>query len=198
MECCESCGYGCNGGYLRESWSYWKETGLSTGGLYADKDTCKPYEFPPCAHHIKSKKYEDCSKHHYEEPSCRNKCTNDKYPIDYKKDKTHGKSVYSVEGEESMLKELFTNGPFEVAFEVYEDFLTYKTGVYKQTSGSFLGGHAVKVLGYGVENGVKYWLCANSWNEEWGDQGYFKILRGDDECGIESEGVAGLPDIKAI
>jgi len=61
-----------------------------------------------------------------------------------------------------------------------------------------LGGHAVKVLGYGVENGVKYWLCANSWNEEWGDQGYFKILRGNDECGIESEGVAGLPDIQAM
>lgn len=58
-----------------------------------------------------------------------------------------------------------------------------------------MGGHAVKVLGYGVENGEKYWLCANSWNEEWGNQGYFKILRGDDECGIESEGVAGLPDI---
>lgn len=94
MECCESCGYGCNGGYLKESWSYWKKTGLSTGGLYADKDTCKPYEFPPCAHHIKSKKYEDCSKHHYEEPSCRDKCTNDSYPVDYNKDKTHGKSVY--------------------------------------------------------------------------------------------------------
>ena len=61
-----------------------------------------------------------------------------------------------------------------------------------------MGGHAVKVLGYGVENGVKYWLCANSWNEEWGDQGYFKILRGNDECGIESEGVAGLPDIQAM
>ena len=57
-----------------------------------------------------------------------------------------------------------------------------------------MGGHAVKVLGYGVENGVKYWLCANSWNEEWGDQGYFKILRGNDECGIESEGVAGRSD----
>jgi len=46
-----------------------------------------------------------------------------------------------------------TNGPVEAAFNVYEDFLTYKTGVYKHTTGSLLGGHAVKCLGWGVENG---------------------------------------------
>lgn len=66
-------------------------------------------------------------------------------------------------------------------------------GVYKRTSGQFLGGHAIKLLGWGVENGNKYWLAANSWNEDWGDKGYFKILRGDNECGIEDEIVAGLP-----
>jgi len=32
---------------------------------------------------------------------------------------------------------------------------------------------------------VPYWLIANSWNEEWGDNGTFKILRGANECGIE-------------
>ena len=57
-----------------------------------------------------------------------------------------------------------------------------------------MGGHAIRILGYGVENGEKYWLCANSWNEEWGDNGYIKIRRGTDECGIESQGVAGQVD----
>jgi len=46
-----------------------------------------------------------------------------------------------------------TNGPAEAAFTVYEDFLTYKSGVYKHTSGSALGGHAVKIMGWGNENG---------------------------------------------
>ena len=46
-------------------------------------------------------------------------------------------------------------------------------GVYRHTSGSVLGGHAVKILGYGVENGEKYWLVANSWNPDWGDAGLY-------------------------
>jgi len=53
-----------------------------------------------------------------------------------------------------------------------------------------LGGHAIKVLGWGVENNINYWLCANSWNNSWGDQGFFKIKQGD--CGIDNGMVAGL------
>ena len=34
-----------------------------------------------------------------------------------------------------------------------------------------LGGHAIKILGWGVEGGVDYWLVANSWNSDWGDKG---------------------------
>ena len=49
------------------------------------------------------------------------------------------------------------------------------------------------MLGWGEENGVKYWLMANSWNTGWGDKGFFKILRGEDECGIESEIDTGIP-----
>ena len=45
------------------------------------------------------------------------------------------------------------------------------SGVYKHVKGSLLGGHAVKLLGWGVENGTDYWLLANSWNTDWGDNG---------------------------
>lgn len=61
-----------------------------------------------------------------------------------------------------------TNGPVEAAFEVYSDFMNYKSGVYKHTTGSLEGGHAVKILGWGVENGEDYWLVANSWSPAWG------------------------------
>jgi len=59
----------------------------------------------------------------------------------------------------------------------------------------FLGGHAVKVLGWGIEDGTNYWIVANSWNNNWGDNGFFKIGRGNDECEIEEQIVAGLPKV---
>lgn len=91
-----------------------------------------------------------------------------------------------------MMSEIFKNGPIEGAFTVYEDFLAYKSGVYKHTTGSQLGGHAIKIIGWGVENGTKYWLIVNSWNEGWGDKGTFKILRGSNHCGIENSSNAGV------
>lgn len=72
-------------------------------------------------------------------------------------------------------EDITDKGPVTGAFTVYEDFLSYKSGVYKHVSGSALGGHAIKIIGYGVENGVDYLLVMNSWNEDWGDQGLFKI-----------------------
>ena len=64
-----------------------------------------------------------------------------------------------------------TNGPVEVAFTVYSDFEQYTGGVYQHVSGDELGGHAVKILGWGVDNTtgspVPYWLVANSWNNDW-------------------------------
>lgn len=77
-----------------------------------------------------------------------------------------------------------TNGPVVGEIYVYSDLLTYKSGVYHHVSGKSLGGRAIKIVGWGVENEVPYWLVANSWNEDWGDNGFFKIRRGKDDCGI--------------
>lgn len=86
-------------------------------------------------------------------------------------------------------------GPVEADFDVYDDFPQYKSGVYIKTSDNLLGGHAIKILGWGTEKGVDYWLAANSWNPDWGDKGYFKIRRGTDECGIEEDINAGEPKL---
>jgi C1A family cysteine protease len=89
------------------------------------------------------------------------------------------------------MSDMAQNGPVTAAFSVYEDFLTYKSGVYKHTTGSYLGGHAISIVGYGTLNGEDYWKVKNSWNPTWGDKGYFLIARGVDECGIEDQVVAG-------
>ncbi|VDO48983.1 unnamed protein product [Haemonchus placei] len=53
------------------------------------------------------------------------------------------------------------------------------------------GGHAVKIIGWGTEHGVPYWLIANSWHSDWGEDGYFRMVRGINDCGIETNVVAG-------
>lgn len=43
--------------------------------------------------------------------------------------------------------------------------------------------HAVLAVGYGVDDGIHYWLNKNSWGTSWGDDGYFKIELGKNMCG---------------
>lgn len=78
---------------------------------------------------------------------------------------------------------------------MYEDFLSYYSGIYQHIHGSYLGSHYVRIIGWGIDNGIKYWLVANSWGESWGDKGFFKIRRGTNECGIESSTVTGMPKL---
>lgn len=56
-----------------------------------------------------------------------------------------------------------------------------------------MGGHAVKLIGWGVEYGVEYWLMVNSWGPTWGDNGLFKIRRGTNECGVDNSTTGGVP-----
>ena len=91
------------------------------------------------------------------------------------------------------MAEIYKNGPVEGAFTVFAGFLTYTSGVYKHETGDMMGGHAICILGWAVENGVPFWLAASSWNIDWSDSRFFKILRGENHCGIESEISTEIP-----
>lgn len=190
LSCCgDSCGDGCDGGMPVEAWRFFQSTGLVTGGLFGSHQGCRPYSIEPCEHHVNGSR-KTCAGDLDPTPKCVQKCE-DGYSLPYATDKHFGQSVYSFDDEDQIKKEIMKHGPIEVDFSVYSDFPSYKSGVYQHVTGDFLGGHAVKMLGWGVENGTPYWLVANSWNTDWGDNGFFKILRGKNECGIERDGVAG-------
>jgi cathepsin B len=77
--------------------------------------------------------------------------------------------------------------------QVYHDFFAYKSGVYQRSTNSYKyenRHHSVKIVGWGEEHRgfevVKYWVVANSWGHWWGESGYFRILRGQNHCAIES------------
>lgn len=189
-------GNGCNGG--NSAWGFFKNTGVPTGGDYTDigaGDTCQPYGFAPCAHHVPATaKYPACPSGEYPNPKKSTKCSEANYGVDFKTDELHASKTYSVRGVSNIMQELVNNGPMYVSFTVYDDFPTYKSGVYQKTSNKALGGHAVTLVGYGTLDGTDYWKVKNSWNEEWGADGHFLIVRGKNECGIEGDANAG--DIK--
>ncbi|VDP72508.1 unnamed protein product [Echinostoma caproni] len=194
VACCTTCGMGCNGGFPPQAWRYWKDHGVVTGDLYESDVGCQPYSFPPCEHHVIGPR-PPCDKD-VVTPKCKHECRPG-YNTSYEDDKWYGEKVYTVPSDEKhIMRELMTHGPMEVSFEVYADFPSYRSGVYQHVAGGMLGGHAVRLVGWGEENGVPYWKIANSWNTDWGEQGYFKILRGRNECGIESDVNAGLPKLK--
>jgi hypothetical protein len=97
--------------------------------------------------------------------------------------------------------ELMNNGPLQACFTVYNNFYTFfdsnPTGIYTRASGSVVGGHCVKLVGWGTQNGVDYWTFANSWDTTWADGGYFKMLRGSNLCGIEASVSEGFTPVQA-
>jgi len=82
------------------------------------------------------------------------------------------------------VKEALLKGPLMTTMMVYEDFLFYKGGVYKHISGDQLGGHAITMVGY--DDSAKAWIVRNSWGEEWGEKGYFRVAY-DDSSGIGNQ-----------
>jgi cathepsin B len=160
---CDTSNMGCQGGYLDKAWEFMVSNGIAS-------DQCEPY--------ISGSG---------DSGTCPTKCA-DGSQIKYYK----AANYKHVTGVTNIQTELMTNGPVQVAFEVYQDFMAYKSGVYHHiTSSSLLGGHAVVFVGWGVENGTAYWLVKNSWGPSWGEQGYFRIVRGKNECGIESNVYTG-------
>lgn len=174
MVSCDSGDMGCSGGQLPAAWKYLQNTGIVT-------DTCFPYTAGGGT-----------------APACPNKCVDSE---SWNQAKVKASSSYAINGVTNMQKEIMTNGPIQVAFKVYKSFMSYKTGVYKKHWYEVVpeGGHAVKMVGWGTDNGADYWKVANSWDITWGEAGFFRIARGNDEGGIETMGppYAGMPAVSA-
>ncbi|EPB71587.1 papain family cysteine protease [Ancylostoma ceylanicum] len=208
----------CEGGWPIRAWEYIEKSANSLkpgkcGYCWYLKGVCKPYAFHPCGYHPGQTYFGDCPKHLWPTPRCEKFCRRG-YPIPYEKDKYYGKPepmfqlcnnistvVYrcGVQGlssytlpkdEKAIQRDLMKYGPSVATYKVFQDFRLYKRGIYEHKFGEQTGAHAVKLIGWGVENGTKYWHIANSWSPDWGEKGYFRIIRGKNDCDIE-DGITG-------
>lgn len=97
-------------------------------------------------------------------------------------------SYKALTGNVAAIKEhISTHGAVSACFVVYQDFFSYKSGVYRHVTGDVAGGHCVSLVGYDDATGC--WIAKNSWSTGWGDNGYVRIGYG--ECGIETWEVHG-------
>nr|XP_018899986.1 PREDICTED: cathepsin B-like cysteine proteinase 4 [Bemisia tabaci] len=184
MSCCKKCGWGCEGGWPSLALEFYRKHGVVTGGDFESNEGCMPYEVKPCSHRTDGQ-YPGCSTYNRSEtPACRTKCSNPHYTIPRKQDRHFGAAPYEI-GIRDVKHEISHHGPVIAIFYVYEDFFYYRSGIYTHEWGKLAGLHAVRVIGWGKENGVGYWLVTNSWNEDWGDRGLFKIKWGVDEVRFE-------------
>ncbi|XP_001945899.1 cathepsin B-like cysteine proteinase 3 [Acyrthosiphon pisum] len=169
----------------RSIWEYLKSHGVVSGGKYNSNDGCQPFKFPPIANIPKHLHKHTCDDHCYGNST-----------INYNHDHVRVRNYYTIRTRD-IQKEVQTYGPVVVRFMVCDDFFLYKSGVYaKSDKAKGIRTQYAKLIGWGVENGVDYWLVINSWGHEWGQKGLFKIKSGTNQCGVESFVYAGLPEIK--
>lgn len=197
---------GCNGGRPIDAFQYYEDEGLVTGGNFGDESMCYPYELAPCSHHSTSDIFPECPET-AETPVCAaGSCDNES--LDWEASRHYGVDGHSVCSadmdevacQDAMRQEVYQQGPIAAIFLVRHSFFAYKSGVFNPPQNEYrVGGHAIKILGWGSDAGVPYWLCANSWNEDWGEAGFFRIIRGTNEGQMETSlfggPVAGMPKL---
>jgi cathepsin L len=81
---------------------------------------------------------------------------------------------------EPLVRALVEEGPVAITVAA-NDWSMYSKGIFDGCRDPTLN-HAVVLMGIGRENnGRKWWHIRNSWGDSWGENGFIRLLRRDDE-----------------
>jgi xylem cysteine proteinase len=96
-------------------------------------------------------------------------------------------------GSEPALLSAVTQQPVSVAIEADQSaFQFYTSGIFTAACGQQLD-HGVLAVGYGTQGSQNYWIIKNSWGTSWGEQGYMRMVRGRNQCGVNN--MASYPTV---
>lgn len=170
---------GCGGGFAYLVTKYAADFGLSS-------NRCFPYESG----------IEETA------PACNKRCADEDQRFYASQDFHYVGGYFGNSSEVGIMEALTKRGPVAVGIRCPKSFVEYRSGVYVEsdeeraarlTNTDFEAvGHAVLVVGYGEDAGVKYWRVKNSWGRHFGETGYFRVRRGTDDISIESMGMTGM------
>jgi C1A family cysteine protease len=134
----------CGGGYIGTAANYIKNTGLPL-------ETCYPYSAT--------------------NGTCSTACYN--WQANSYKITGWGYVATTAPTVDAIKNALVTYGPLVTTMDVYADFFSYHSGIYKYVSGAYQGGHAILIVGY--DDTTQCFKVKNSWGTGWGEAGYFRI-----------------------
>ncbi|KAI4818182.1 hypothetical protein KUCAC02_011541 [Chaenocephalus aceratus] len=172
---------GCAGGRIDGAWWYLRRRGVVT-------EDCYPYQSPLEAPAEVGRCMMQSRSVGRGKRQATQRCPN---THNYHNDIYQSTPPYRLSSnEKEIMKEIMDNGPVQAIME---------SGIYKHTDVSFTkppqyrkhGTHSIRITGWGEERNYdesskKYWIAANSWGKNWGENGFFRIARGDNECEIET------------
>jgi cathepsin L len=94
---------------------------------------------------------------------------------------------------EPLARALAERGPVAVSVAA-DSWFNYESGIFNNCGKDAIIDHAVVAMGYGEENGHKYWVIQNSWGSDWGEHGHIRLERhdSDDYCGMNNDPQKGV------
>jgi len=185
LGCCMNCGSGCMGGSIEHAWNYFLMNGVVSGGGFKDSSGCIPYSTEPNEFHSQNRRTS---------PVCQRYCQ-DSFFQSYSRDITEAQSVYYFVAKDSSViqTEIYENGPVTTSIMVYDDFFFYLSGIYQPLTSKYWGMQPISIIGWGEEEGIPYWICRNSWGTNWGENGFFRVVRDNPTLHLEDRLSAGVP-----
>jgi len=163
--------YGCRGGLMDNAFAYWlnKTSGDDTEASYPYKGVDSTCKFSKTAIGSSISGFKDV-------------------PAD---------------SEDGLEDAVGTVGPVSVAIHAGPVLQFYFRGVFNGLFGTCPGAlnHGVTAVGYGTAPATKlrkemdYWIIKNSWGKMWGEQGFFRMAKGKNLCGVAKD--ASYPTVSA-